>query len=118
VGVATIAYGSLPDLSILGVYAALFLTLPAFYIGLTVALGTTVKSTAGVAGVALAVMFVPQMLGNVLPGIGAWSPTYIGAWVQAVVLGEPAPVSTFASWIVAMVVLAVAAKLAFDREEF
>jgi ABC-type transport system involved in multi-copper enzyme maturation permease subunit len=117
VGVATIAYGSLPDLSILGVFAVLFLMLPAFYIGLTVALGTTFKSTGGVAGVALAVMFIPQLLGNVMPDIAAWSPTYIGAWVQAVATGEPAPVSTLASWVVAMIVLAVTAKLAFDREE-
>jgi ABC-type transport system involved in multi-copper enzyme maturation permease subunit len=117
VGVATIAYGSLPDLSVLGVFAVLFLMLPAFYIGLTVALGTTFKSTGGVAGVALAVMFIPQLLGNVMPDIAAWSPTYIGAWAQAVATGEPAPMSTLASWVVAMIVLAVSAKLAFDREE-
>lgn len=117
VGVATIAYGSLPDLSVLGVFAVLFLMLPAFYIGLTVTLGTTFKSTGAVAGVALAVMFVPQLLGNVVPDISAWSPTYIGAWAQAVATGESGPVSTLVSWVVAMLVLAVAAKFAFDREE-
>ena len=45
----------------------LFLALPAFYIALTVALGTGVKSTVGVAGIAFAVLFLPQVLGGLLP---------------------------------------------------
>ena len=48
-------------------FLALFAALPAFYIGLTVALGTAVKSTVGVAGIAFAVMFLPQVLGGLLP---------------------------------------------------
>src|SRR5439155_23853622 len=57
---ATVVYGSLPNLTTVATFGLLFLTLPAFYIALTVGLGTAIKSTAGVAGVAFAVMFVPQ----------------------------------------------------------
>ena len=63
--------------------ALLFLTLPAFYIALTVGLGTGIKSTAGVAGAAFAVMFVPQVLGGLLPIIAELSPTSIGVWALA-----------------------------------
>ena len=54
----------LPDLATVGTFAVLFLTLPAFYIALTVGLGTAIKSTAGVAGIAFAVMFLPQVIGG------------------------------------------------------
>ena len=38
--VATVVYGGLPDLATIGLFGALYLTVPAFYIALTVALGT------------------------------------------------------------------------------
>ena len=87
---ATIVYGSLPNLTTIATFGLLFLTLPAFYIALTVGLGTAIKSTAGVAGVAFAVMFVPQILGGLLPIIGEVSPTSIGVWAMATATGEPA----------------------------
>jgi ABC-type transport system involved in multi-copper enzyme maturation permease subunit len=92
--VATIAYGGLPDLTIVGTFGLLFLTLPAFYIALTVGLGTAIKSTAGVAGAAFAVMFVPQILGGLLPVIAEVSPTSIGVWALATAKGDPASVLT------------------------
>ena len=38
--VATVAYGSVPDLGTVGLFALLYLTVPAFYIGLMIALGS------------------------------------------------------------------------------
>ena len=53
---ATLVYGSLPDLSVVGTFAGLYLMLPTFFMALTVGFGTAIKSTAGVAGAAFAVL--------------------------------------------------------------
>jgi ABC-type transport system involved in multi-copper enzyme maturation permease subunit len=118
IGLATVVYGAVPDLLFIGQFVALFLMLPVFYIALTVASATAISSTAGVAGVAFAVMFVPQILGGFRPDLVALLPTSIGRWVVAFVAGEPVPLVTPISWLVSMVVLAVGAKLIFDRREF
>jgi ABC-2 type transport system permease protein len=117
VGVATVAYGALPDLKVVGTFLVLFLALPAFYVALTVALGAAVKSTVGVAGIAFAVMFIPQMLGGLLPVVSEASPTNIASWAMRVATGEEASLLSAISWLVSMIVLAVAAKLVFDRQE-
>ena len=117
VGLATVVYGGLPDLRVVGTFAGLFVALPAFYIALTVALGTTVKSTVGVAGIAFGVMFVPQVLGGLLPIVNELSPTSIGAWALLVAKGQPASLLTPLGWGISMLVLIVGAKLAFDRQE-
>jgi ABC-type transport system involved in multi-copper enzyme maturation permease subunit len=118
IGLATVVYGGLPDLQVVGTFTLLFLTLPAFYIALTVGLGTAIKSTAGVAGVAFGVMFIPQILGGLLPIINDISPTSIGTWAMAVAKGGPASPLTLIGWVVSMVVIVVGAKLVFDRQEF
>jgi ABC-type transport system involved in multi-copper enzyme maturation permease subunit len=114
---ATVVYGALPDLRTVGTFGLLFLTLPAFYIGLTVALGAAVKSTVGVAGIAFAVMFVPAAIGGLIPFVNEISPTSIGAWALHVAKGQPASVLTPIAWLMTMAVLAVGAKLTFDRQE-
>jgi ABC-2 type transport system permease protein len=115
---ATIVYGSLPNLAMITSFGLLFLTLPAFYIALTIGLGTAIKSTAGVAGVAFAVMFVPQILGGLLPIIGELSPTSVGLWAMATATGEPASFLTLIGWLASMAVIVVGAKVVFDRQEF
>jgi ABC-2 type transport system permease protein len=118
VGVATIAYGAPPALGTVALFAALFLTVPAFYIGLNVALGSVVKSTVGVAGIAFAVMFLPLMFSALLPIVNELSPTSIGVWAFATATGAAASTLTLGGWLVAMTILVVGAKLAFDRQEF
>ena len=117
IALATVAYGALPDLSIVGTFAALFLARPAFYVALTVGLGTVVKTTAGVAGIAFAVMFVPSLIGGLVPVVNDISPTSIGEWAMSTARGEPTSVLTPIGWAISMVVLVVGAKLAFDRQE-
>ena len=116
--VATIAYGGVPDLRTIGLFALLYLTIPAFYIGLMVALGSGMKSTAGIAGVGFLVMFLPSGIGAMLPIVNEISPTSIGVWAVAVATGGPASPLTLAGWIVAMAALVIGAKLVFDRQEF
>jgi len=116
VGLATILYG-LPDLRVVGTFFVLFMALPAFYIALTVAVGTGVKSTVGVAGIAFAVLFLPQVLGGLLPIVNALSPTSIGSWAMLVAKGQPASILTPIGWAISMIVLIVGAKVVFDRQE-
>ena len=117
IGVATVAYGGMPDLRIVGTYGALFLTVPALYAGLTVGFGTAIKTTAGVAGAAFAAMFVPQIIGGLSPILNELTPTSIGTWALAVAKGQPASTLTLASWVVTMVVIVIGSKLVFDRQE-
>jgi ABC-type transport system involved in multi-copper enzyme maturation permease subunit len=117
IGVATVAYGSLPDLATVGTYAGLYLMLPAFFIAVTVAFGTAIRSTAGVAGAALAIILVPQVLGGMLPILNQLSPTSIGDWALAVAKGQDPSPLTLIGWLVSMVVIVIGAKLVFDRQE-
>ena len=117
-GVATVAYGSLPDLATVARFGALYLTVPAFFIALTIAIGTVVRSTGGVAGIAFIVLFLPSAIGAVAPIVNEASPTSVAAWAMATATGAPASAVTFAGWLAGMAILAIGAKLAFDREEF
>jgi hypothetical protein len=62
-------------------------------------------------------MFVPAAIGGLIPIVNEISPTSIGAWALQVAKGQPASVLTPAAWLVTMVVLAVGAKLTFERQE-
>jgi ABC-type transport system involved in multi-copper enzyme maturation permease subunit len=117
IGLATVVYGAVPDLAVIGTFGALFLAQPAFYIALTVALGTAIKSTVGVAGIAFGVMFIPQAIGGLVPVVAELSPTSIGAWAMQVAKDQPASLLTPIGWIVSMVVLVIGAKVVFDRQE-
>ena len=117
IGVATVAYGSLPDLAIVATYAVLYLMLPAFFIAVTVGFGTVIKSTAGVAGAAFAVILAPQVLGGLLPILNELSPTSIGSWALAVAKGQDPSSLTLVGWFVSMVAIVIAAKVVFDRQE-
>jgi len=117
IGLATVVYGALPDMAVIGTFFVLFAALPAFYIALTVALGAGVKTTVGVAGIAFAVMFLPQAIGGLVPIVSELSPTSIGTWAMQVAKGQPASMLTPIGWAISMVVLVVGAKVVFDRQE-
>lgn len=118
VATATVAYGELPDLTTVAVFSVLFLAVPAFFLALTIGLGAGIRSTAGIAGIAIAVLLIPQMLGGLVPFVQDLSPTFIGRWAQAVVMDEPAPLTIPIAWAISMVAILVGAKLVFDRQEF
>jgi hypothetical protein len=91
--------------------------LPAFFIAVTVGFGTAIKSTAGVAGAAFAVILAPQVLGGMLPIVNQLSPTSIGDWALSVAKGQDPSPLTLISWLVSMIVIVIGAKLVFDRQE-
>ncbi len=115
--VATSSTAASPTCRVVGTFAGLFLMLPTFYVALTVGFGTAIRSTAGVAGAAFAVLFVPQVLGGIVPILGELSPTSIGAWAMAMAKGQPVSMLTLVGWVVSMIVIVVGAKLVFDRQE-
>jgi ABC-2 type transport system permease protein len=117
VAVATVAYGALPDLAVVGLFGALYLALPAFYVTLTLAFGTFIRGTAGIAGMGFLVAFLPTMVGAFLPVVAEASPTAIGGWAMAVATGQPASPLTLIGFLGSMAVLAVTAKVVFDRQE-
>ena len=117
IGVATVVYGGLPDVGSIGLFGALFVAVPAFYVALVLALSTVVKGTGGIAGIGFAVMFLPSAIGALVPVIGELSPTAIGGWAMAVATGQPASPLTLIGFLGSMAILAVGAKLIFDRQE-
>ena len=116
-GIATVVYGSVPNLVTIGVFAVLYLMVPAFWIGLTVALGTFIKNAAAIAGIGFLVMLLPSAIGALLPIVNQVSPTSIASWAIATATGAPTPALTLVGWVVSMAVLAIGAKLIFDRQE-
>jgi ABC-2 type transport system permease protein len=117
-GVATVAYGGVPKLDVVATFALLYLTVPAFFIALTIALGTFVKSTGGVAGIGFLVLLAPMLVGGAVPILRDISPTNIGAWALATATGQATSVLTLIGWLVAMVALAISARIVFNRQEF
>jgi ABC-type transport system involved in multi-copper enzyme maturation permease subunit len=117
VAVATVAYGALPDLAVIGRFGLLYLTIPALYVTLTVAVGTVVRPTPGVAGVAFVVAFAPIMLGMIVRDLAPFLPTSMDRWALGVVQGTQSSITEPLSWLISVVALAVIGVLAFDRQE-
>jgi ABC-2 type transport system permease protein len=117
VGVATLAYGSMPDAAAVAKYGLVLMGVPAFFVALNLALATRLNSQAGIAAVALAVFAVPYFLGGFLPAIGELWPTSIAAMAGMVAAGSAPNAPTVASWAVSIVVVGLAGLLVFARED-
>ena len=117
IGVATAAYGAVPDLSIIGFFSIAMLTLPAFYIALSVALGTRIQSQAAVAGIALAASFLPAFAGLISADVAQAMPTAMPSWALAMASGEPVGWTTPVGWLVGMVAVAAIAHITFAKAE-
>jgi ABC-2 type transport system permease protein len=62
-----------------------------FYVTLTVMLGTFLKSRGAVVGIAVALIFGQQVLGNFLGAFAAYLPHSLGAMAASTSLGQPLP---------------------------
>ena len=67
VAIATVAYGGVPDMQTVGTFAVLYLTVPAFWVALTIALGTFIKSASGIAGIGFAVIALADPVCRLCP---------------------------------------------------
>ena len=117
VGIATLAYGSVPDPAITAGFAVALLTLPAFYIALSIAVGTRISSQAGVAGIAVALSFSPALVGMFAPGLAQALPPSMGPWSLAWAGGGAPGWITLAGWGIGMSVVAAFAVASFRRAE-
>jgi ABC-type transport system involved in multi-copper enzyme maturation permease subunit len=115
--VATAAYGALPDPTTIVGFSVALLTLPAFYIGLCIAVGTRITSQAGVAGIAVAVSLSPALAGVLAPGVAQALPPSMGVWSLAWASGADPGWITPVGWAVGMAVVAVIAVASFRRAE-
>jgi ABC-type transport system involved in multi-copper enzyme maturation permease subunit len=114
---APLAYGGLPDLGRVATLALLMLSVPAFFLAVTLALGTRMRSQAWIAGIAFAVAAVPLVVGMFLPAVAQLWPSSIGGWSTALAAGGPIVLGPPLAWIAGMVVLAVLAGRHFARED-
>jgi ABC-type transport system involved in multi-copper enzyme maturation permease subunit len=100
-------YGPLPILPIV-IMAIGALMAIALFVALVLASSTVVTSQAAVAAIGLSVLFLPQLIGALLP-IAEYLPTSILEWSLKVASGQPAGFVTPLSWG-----LSVAALVAFS----
>lgn len=118
-GVATVAYGGVPDLARVATVAVPMILLPTFYLGLSIAVGSITSSYAAVAGVSFAFLMVPAMAGAFPPRpLLEALPSQIGNWVAGVATGAPVSAVAPLGWLVGIALVAVVGKVAFDRQEF
>ena len=102
-----VLYGPLPILPIV-IMAIGALMAIALFVALGLASATVVTSQAAVAAIGLGVLFLPQLVGALLP-IAEYLPTSILEWSLKVASGQPAGPATPVSWA-----LTVAALVAFS----
>jgi ABC-2 type transport system permease protein len=114
---ATLAYGSAPDLVTLAGFGTLLIALPAFFVALNLALATRLDSQAGIAAIALAVAFAPNLIAMLLPAVAEAWPSSIALVARAVAVGEPFPASAIAGWAACLAVAGMAGLWALNRED-
>lgn len=113
--VVTVLYGSVPLAPMLVIVIGMAMAI-AFYVAVALAAATVVSSQAAVAGIAIGVMFVPQLLGLLIPD-PAVLPTAILPWSLQVAAGESAGWVTPLSWAVSMVALVILGLRRMERLE-
>ncbi len=117
VGVATIAYGSVPDLVAVAKLGGLLVALPAFFVALNLALATRLNSQAAIAAIGIGILAVPLFFGGFLPIIADVWPTQMAPLAVAMAGGEAAHLSIIASWAAVVLVLGAGGLLVFSRED-
>ncbi len=103
-----------------GTVAMLALALPplvAFYALLSIALGVFLPSQGSVAGVAIAVTFLPRFATLISRDLPGYLPTSIDAWVMAVWRGQQASSVAPILWLASVVVLVAIACRRLERAE-
>jgi ABC-type transport system involved in multi-copper enzyme maturation permease subunit len=107
-------YGPVPMLPILTMGAGIVLAIT-LYVAVALATSTVITSQAAVAAIAIGVMFLPQLLGLVMP-IEAL-PTSVLQWALFAAAGEPAGLVTPIGWATTMVVLVAVSLHRMERME-
>jgi len=117
VGVATWAYGSVPDLGRVATLGGVLIAVPAFYAAFNLALSTRLNSQAGVAAIGAGAAMVPLLFGGFLPVLAELWPTSMSSVAMAMAGGEAAHLPTILSWAVVVIGLGIAGLVIFQRED-
>ena len=115
--VATIAYGSAPDVLVVARFGLALAAIPAFLVALNLALATRLDSQAGIAAIALFVAFAPSLLEAFVPGLAQAWPTTIGRIATTFALGETVNSSSLAGWAAAIAIVGLAGLWTFERQD-
>jgi ABC-2 type transport system permease protein len=117
VGVATVAYGNVPDLPAVARFGGVLIALPAFFVALNLALATRLDSQAAIVAISFGVAFAPYLLSAFAPSIVELWPSSIATVAGDLAIGEPANLLTVVSWGLTVVVLGLAGLWIFNRED-
>ena len=107
-------YGGVPALPIVVLAIGMGLAI-ALYVAVTLAASTIVPNQAAAAAIGLGAIFLPQLLGLVVPA--QFLPTSILQWSILAGLGEPADVATVVSWGAAVIALVALSLWRMERLE-
>jgi ABC-2 type transport system permease protein len=116
-GVATLAYGGLPDLATLVKFLLVLAAAPAFIVALNLALGTRLQSQGAIAAIGFAVALTPFLASAFLPVLAEVWPTSMAHMATMMAAGDPANSVTVASWALALVVIGGTGLFVFSRED-
>lgn len=117
VGVATWAYGGVPDLGSVLVLGAWLATAVAFIVALNLCLATRIGSQAGIGAIAFGVAVVPYIAGALLPSLAEMWPTSVAIMAPSVAMGDLPNVATVAGWLICLVAFGGIGLVLFSRED-
>lgn len=116
-GIATWAYGSVPDLGAVATMGAWMAAIPAFMVALNLALATRVQSQAAIAAIGFGIALAPYLANTFAPVIAQLWPTSMAQMATLVAAGEAPYVPTVTSWAVTLVVVGLGGLFVFSRED-
>lgn len=117
VGIATLAYGSLPDLGAVATMGAWMAAIPAFVVALNLALATRVQSQAAIAAIGFGVALAPYLANSFVPVVAELWPTSMAQMATMVAAGDAPYLPTITSWAATLVVVGIGGLLVFSRED-
>jgi ABC-type transport system involved in multi-copper enzyme maturation permease subunit len=116
-GIATLAYGSLPDVGAIGTMALWMASIPALIVAINLALATRLQSQAGVAAITFAIALAPYLFQAFLPVLAELWPTAMAQMATAVAAGDAPNMPTVISWAATLVIVGTGGLLIFSRED-
>jgi ABC-2 type transport system permease protein len=116
-GIATFAYGELPDVATVATFALWLVAAPAFIVALSLALATRLQSQAGIAAITFAVALTPYIASTFLPTLAEVWPTSMAQMASSIAGGDAPNPPTIISWAVTLAVVGVAGLFVFSRED-
>jgi len=116
--VAAWALYGMPDVRAAAILAIGLGAVTSLYAAVTLTASTFVPNQAAVAAIGLAVMFVPDLLTGVLPGLRSVLPTSMFPWTLGLAMGQDVPWETPLAWAIGIAVLAVISVRRLEATEF